>query len=371
MGNKLREYALSEITDLKVHGRTTKNLSPLTLFWTGSAIEWNVSGSELWLEVEAGYDLYEPWICTIINSVPVSRQMLTAGRYWICIFRGMKEDTVKNIRIVKDTQAMSGDAGCCLQIHGIRTDGEFHAINERPYKIEFIGDSISSGEGAIGAREEEDWIPMWFSAVHNYCTLTAEALDADYRIISQSGWGVMTSWDNNPNYNIPDCYERVCGVLTGDRNEALGALCENDFSSWQPDVIVVNLGTNDGSAFYNLPWKDEKTGKVYQQRANSEGSLNEEDVTAFETAAGNFIRKLRKYNKKAFILWAYGLAGDIMMPAIKRAVESYITNTGDHRAAAVLLPNTTEDTVGARSHPGRCAHEKAAKVLIDYIKGIL
>jgi hypothetical protein len=49
----LKVYALSEINHFKVHGRTTGCLSPLTLFWTGSGIEFNAKGSELWVELEA------------------------------------------------------------------------------------------------------------------------------------------------------------------------------------------------------------------------------------------------------------------------------------------------------------------------------
>ncbi|MGB4660412.1 MAG: GDSL family lipase, partial [Mobilitalea sp.] len=59
---KLELHTLSDIKNLKVHGRTTGNLSPLTLFWTGSALELNAKGSELWIEVESDYDMYEPWI---------------------------------------------------------------------------------------------------------------------------------------------------------------------------------------------------------------------------------------------------------------------------------------------------------------------
>ncbi len=43
----LKEYPLPGIRNMKVHGRTTGNLSPLTLFWTGSGIEFNARGSEL------------------------------------------------------------------------------------------------------------------------------------------------------------------------------------------------------------------------------------------------------------------------------------------------------------------------------------
>lgn len=368
---KLKIHTLSDIENLKVHGRTTGCLSPLTLFWTGSAIEVNAKGSELWIEVEAGYDIYEPWISIVINSVPVSRQMLTEGRHWICVFRGMNENAVKNVRIVKDVQAMSGDPGCYMQIHAVKFDGEFLPVEEKPYKFEFIGDSITSGEGTIGAKAEEDWIPMWFSALNNYSTMTAEAMNAEHRIISQSGWGVLTSWDNNPHANIPEYYEKVCGLVTGEKNEALGAFKENDFDSWQPDVVVVNLGTNDGGAFNSPEWKDEVTGKTHKQRLNEDGTFNEKDLEFFEEAVVHFIIKLRKYNKKAHIIWIYGMLGMPMMPAIYRAVDTYTKKTGDKKVSVFQLPNTTEETVGARSHPGILSHEKAAKVLVENIREIL
>ncbi|HHU74283.1 MAG TPA: SGNH/GDSL hydrolase family protein [Clostridiales bacterium] len=369
--SNLKLYTLGEIEHLKVHGRTTGKLSPLTLFWTGSGLELNVKCSELWIEVEVGYDMYEPWISTLINSVPVSRQMLLAGRYWLCVFRGMNGNVIKNVRVLKELQAMSDDPGCYLQIHAIKCDGEFSPVEEKPYKIEFIGDSISSGEGAIGAKSEEDWIPMWFSAITNYCTMTAEALNAEYRVISQSGWGVLSSWDNNPHRNIPQYYEFVCGVLNGEKNKALGALEKNDFTTWQPDFIVVNLGTNDGGAFYSPAWKDEITGEIFQQRLKEDGSLDEEDLSSFIEAVKNFLFKLRKYNENAEIIWAYGMLGDLMSPAIKEAIHLYKKNTGDRKVTFLQLPNTTEETVGARSHPGALSHEMAAKVLVEFIKNLI
>ena len=368
---KLRVYTLRDIENLKVHGRTTGCLSPLTVFWTGSGIELNVKGAELWIEVEVDYDMYEPWISVVINSAPVSRQMLTAGRYWICVFRGMTEHEVKNVRIIRDIQAMNGDPASYMQIHSVKFDGEFLPVKEKPYKIEFIGDSITSGEGVIGAKAEEDWISMWFSAIDNYSTMTAEALNAEHRIISQSGWGVLTSWDNNPHFNIPDYYEKVCGLLTGEKNEELGAFNENDFDSWQPDVVVVNLGTNDGGAFTTPEWKDELTGETYKQRLNEDGTFNEGDLKAFEKAAYNFLVKLRKYNRNAKIIWVYGMLGIGMLPAIYRAVDAYIKDTGDQKVSVFQLPNTTEETVGSRQHPGILSHEKAAKELTAHIREIL
>ncbi|RCX17718.1 GDSL-like lipase/acylhydrolase family protein [Fontibacillus phaseoli] len=367
----LKQQALSDIEHIQVHGRTTGNLSPLTLFWTGSAVEFNAKGAELWLELEVDYEVYEPWIGIVINGAVVSRQMLVAGRYWVCIFRGMNADAVKNVRIVKEVQAMSGDPGCSLQIHAVRFDGQFLPVEDKPYKLEFIGDSITSGEGTVGAKTEEDWIPMWFSALSNYAAMTAESLNADYRVISQSGWGVLTAWDNNPHCNLPDHYGQVCGLLSGPKNEALGAFRANDFDAWQPDVVIINLGTNDGSAFHSPEWSDQATGETRKQRLNEDGTYHAEDLKSFEEAVRSFLAKLRKNNKKAHLVWAYGMLGIPLMPAIYRAVDAYVNETGDKRVSVFQLPDMTEEAIGSRSHPGAAAHEKASKELTGYIREIL
>lgn len=60
-----------------------------------------------------------------------------------------------------------------------------------------------------------------------------------------------------------------------------------------------------------------------------------------------------------------------MMPAIYCAVGAYTKKTGDKKVYVFQLPNTTEETVGARSHPGILSHKNSAKALTAYIKEIL
>ena len=57
----LKTYALDEISHYKVHGRTDTTHFPLPLFWTGSGVEINVTGTELWIDLEVDFDFHEPW----------------------------------------------------------------------------------------------------------------------------------------------------------------------------------------------------------------------------------------------------------------------------------------------------------------------
>ena len=51
----MKEYKISEISEIHIYGRTGNIKQPLPLFWSASGIEMNVQASEMWLEVEADY----------------------------------------------------------------------------------------------------------------------------------------------------------------------------------------------------------------------------------------------------------------------------------------------------------------------------
>ena len=259
----LKTYSLRETPYFKIYGRTDRTQDPLPLFFNGSGIEVNVTGSELWIDIDVDYEMHEPWVYTTLNGSFMSRQMLTTGSYSLCLFRSMSPEAVKNICLFRELQAMSEDNVCRLLIKGFRSDGDFLPVTDRPFKLEFIGDSITSGEGTYGAKEDTDWLPMYMSTSRNYARMVSDALNAEYRIISQGGWGVLCGWDNDPRHNIPSHYEKICSFAKGKMNEKLGAGKPYDFESWKPDAVIVNLGTNDASAFNQPEWTDPVTGQVF------------------------------------------------------------------------------------------------------------
>ena len=367
----LKAYSFKEIPYYHIYGRTDETQDFLPLFWNGSGIEVNVTGSELWIDLDVDAGFHEPWIATELNGAFMSRQMLLPGSYSICLFRSMTFGVPKTVKFFRELQAMSEDNDCHVFVRGLRCDGEFLPVKEHKYKIEFIGDSITSGEGTYGALPDTDWLAMYMSSSQNYATFTAKALDADYRLISQGGWGVLSGWDNDPRHNIPSCYEKICGLGFGAVNEAAGAQKDYDFSSWKPDAIVVNLGTNDSSAFNQPAFTIPETGETFKQHKNSDGSFVPEDRERFENAVYNFLKMLRKNNPESHIVWVYGMLGYDLNLLITDAMNRYQKDTGDHNTAFINLPNTTPETVGAHTHPGVKSHERADKVLVEYLQTIL
>lgn len=367
----LKSYTLKEAGHYKIHGRTDEEQYPLPLFFNGSGIEVNVTGQELWIDVDVDCDIHEPWIWTSINGAFMSRQMLLPGMQSICLFRGMSPETVKNVKFTRDLQPMSEDDSCHILIRGFQSDGFFLPVSDRPFKLEFIGDSITSGEGTYGAKEDVDWLSMYMSSSRNYAVMVSDALNAEYRLISQGGWGVLSGWDNNPNSNIPSRYEKICGLAWGDFNEKLGASKPYNFESWKPDAIIVNLGTNDASAFRQPKWQDPVTGKTFKQHLDPDGSYNHDDLMRFEQAVIDFLSMLRKNNPNSHIVWTYGMLGYDLTLAITDAINIYQKQTKDSNVAFLQLPNTTDETVGSHGHPGIRSHERAAKILTDYLKNIL
>ncbi len=356
-----------EIEELRVLGRTSRGRNPLVLFWTGSGVEFCYEGTEVWCEFESDYSCYEQWIAVFVNGALLTRQMLQKGRQKVCLFRNLQMKKVNHVKVIKEVQAMPGDEDAYLAIHGFYGDGTFCKVPEPECRIEFIGDSITSGEGSYGSTGEQDWVSMWFSATQAYPYMVAERLNAECRVFSQSGYGVYCAYDNNLDHVIPLYYEQVCGVLSGERNERLGAKDAYDFSSWQPDYIVINLGTNDGGAFHNPEWKDEATGRRNQMVTDETGKPAKECLAKVQKAVTDFLRMVRKNNPEAQVLWAYGMMGTVVEEAVKQGIADYVKQSSDTKVHYIALTEIKDEQIGARWHPGVLGHRATAEVICNKI----
>lgn len=356
--------------DISILGRIAEKKEP-AFFWTGSGIEFSTNGSELSIEFITDYDIYEQWVRVEVDGFSMIRTALPKGRSTLTIYRNMNPDNVRKVRVVKEVQPMMADRSGLFLISAVHSDGQLKKLPAKKYRLEFIGDSITSGEGLAGVYGVTEWNSAVFSTLGHYVLTTADSLDADYRIISQSGWGVCSSWDNDPNRVLPKYYEQVCGLLSGRGQLEAGAGEQNDFDAWQPDAVMVNLGTNDASAFQNKAWVDENTGESFKQMLNADGSFEEESLARFETAVYNFLVLIRKNNPKAHIVWLYGMIGRVMEPYIVETINRYKKDYNDENVAYLQLPDLKTEWMGANNHPGVPSHRAAADVITEYLREIL
>lgn len=353
---------IEELKQIHIHGRTMFTDGMVNLFWSGSGLDFLFDGTEISFSYKADFDKLEPWISVLVDGDLLIRMPVKKGKHTVSILRGMTPGNIHRIQILKDTQAMSEDFSHRLAICSLDYDGEIIAPPAFDLRMEFVGDSITSGEGFIGTKEEKDWVTALFTSVPTYGRITAEKLNADYRILSQSGWGIRSAWDNNIYCALPSYYDYICG-LSGNR----AAWEKNDFSSWNADVVVVNLGTNDASSFQNQPFYDHETDKSYQNRLLPDGSLHPEDVREIVKKQKVFLGKIRKYNPNAMIIWCYGMLGKTLSAALETGVKEFCSENGDEAAFYLELPEMTEETAGSRNHPGKKCHEMTAEILVDFI----
>ena len=382
--NMLREYKISEIEKLKIHGRRTACLDPLTLFWNGSGIEMNVRATVVKLRCYADYSVFEPWIDVIVEGVRYQKRPLEKGINEITIWQGNagpceSDIPLRNIKIIRDTPAMAADGDTLIRIEAVFTDGTFENVDEPGHRIEFIGDSITSGEGCMGPVSEQEWNSACFDAVDNYTYITAQKLGADYEVFSQSGYGFVWSWNGNPKENMPLFYDEVCGLVPDGKACELGTYEKYDFSLFKPDIVIINLGTNDAGAYSVSSHEAARSmGSDNIHYLNEKGEIPSEDVAALKNGAKAFLKKVREKRPGAIIIWAYGMLlqdSDIintqMTNLLSAAVAEYSKQENDSKVYYHQLPPTLAGEFGSRSHPGHPAHKKAAESLVKKIEAVL
>lgn len=373
----MKNYKLNEISEKRILGRNVKdaeNLSSLALFWGASALEICVKASAVWINFSSDFDNSESWVCIEINGMQISRFIAPKEKTWICVARNLNPEKENLISIIKDTQAMSSDEHHSLFINeiGLSDDGTFAKITPRKMKIEFIGDSITSGEGLAGGIDEWEWIPQWFCASKTYAIQTAKSLNADWNIMSQCGWGICWGWDGNIHTAIPPHYENVCSVMWGEYQKKLGVSQKYDFGNGS-DFVVINLGTNDNGAFFQPAWKDE-SGIEHVLHTNKNGEATDEDGKKIYDGVKSFLKNIRNHNPNAKIIWTWGMIRLTAIPKfIQNAVDDFKTENDDKNVftlefdAMEDVEKLPEDK-GSRGHPGPKTHKLAAQKLTDFIK---
>ena len=138
------------------------------------------------------------------------------------------------LTICKDTESGIG----YLELVGVKCAGLLPPPPRPARKIEFIGNSITCGMGAdasVVPCKTREWFDQ-HNAYQAYGPTTARALNAQYHLTAVSGIGLIRSCCNMT-ITMPEVFGRL------NLRDGTGIW---DFARYQPDVVTVTLGQNDG-----------------------------------------------------------------------------------------------------------------------------
>lgn len=316
---------------IRYMGRIDFSDPALPRFWQpGVSITISFKGTRcaIILQDEVLWGQSHNYLELILDEKPVRKKM-NASRDTIWAGEELP-DGVHTLEVVKNTEANTG----YMELVGFLCTSLLELPAPPGRKIEFYGNSITCGTGSdisaipCGKGRWEDQHNAYFS----YAAITARTLHASYHLSAVSGIGLTRSCCNM-DIVMPGVYDKVSM-----RNDTINW----DFSRWQPDIIGICLGQNDGIM----------------------------DSAVFVQHYIDFIKSLRRHNPGAtFICLTSPMADRTLADWMRKMIEAVKHESGrqgEHRVLTYAFSKQYHN--GCDNHPDMQEHTEIAKELSDFIK---
>ncbi len=341
-------YIPFSATNTTFHGRRNTS-KPFELLWHGSGVEFKFTGTKIAVKITSTTDQ------TIVGAVDGEEYCFYthAGTYTYTIAENLenKEHTVSILR------GMETFVTAPTLVAAATDATTISPVDERELKIQFLGDSISSGAA----------MPNY---TQSYTYLTSKALNADMQVHSMSGAVMFNYMDNNGNRNNGFVHAYMFDAISwyrkkghwtldegGDNtletfvaNDAEGTVIypsgDYDHSLFTPDVIVINLGEND-KTFLSTTWTANKL---------------EYNKTGFVKTYVSFLKELQTLYPNTKFVCCFGMMSkdtedDVaidaeMMNLIEQAVATFNADTNSNNAFAYRFKKgRIDDALPTNAHP--------------------
>lgn len=356
---------------MKIMGRTTQTGDVLYLGFSSSYIEFETVASRiaatLCTDEKPMEESFLGCFAVYLDDAkePALREALREPEQTFVLFEEEQPRRVK-LRLVKMSEAAFGlvgvkefeitdsaDSTGCTHSAGAAQDKHDIIVTktpDRPHRMELIGDSITCGYGNEGVLGRDVFTTAQENPEEAYAVLTANALNADYQLVSWSGIGLISNWVpedvNEPREEmlVPWLYPyrdlRLC--------EKLGLPLEKwDDSQYRPELIVLHLGTNDDSYVRNIP----------------------DRMAVFGGAYYAFLEYVHEHQPQAAILCALGTMGQNLCGEVARQAERFAAEHPEVRIDSLVLPEQKEeDGIATDFHPSKITHKKAAQALTAKVR---
>lgn len=239
------------------------------------------------------------------------------------------------------TKRTEGEEGATV-FKGLELDDKAELLPPAPRptrRIEFFGDSITSGMGNEAPEDGRDDLGKDKNSFNSYASIAARQLGAEAHLTSQGGIGVMMSWFP---FTMPDFYDQLSAVGNNDSKW--------DFKRWTPDVVVINLLQNDS-------WLIGRDKKLQPDPTDAQR------IAAYQA----FVARIRSLYPNAYIVCALGSmdatkAGSVWPGYVTSAVRN-LQAKGDQRIDTLFFPFT-----GYGHHPRVKHHQANADLLTAFVR---
>lgn len=244
------------------------------------------------------------------------------------------KDTVHDVRI---TYAIEGYE-LKPRFRSFHVNGKLLPPESKPeLKIEFIGNSITCGYGIEDDVPEHDFSYDTENHTKTYAYKAARALDADFNVVARSGIGIYRNYGGSregDGQTMPMEYDYT--MLYDHEHEW-------DHSKFHPDIICINLGTNDTS-------------------------LDNYDIALYEQRYRGFLSHLRDLHPQAKIVLLSGCMLQGQALADVKTVLDRIASEDEAVYRFDMSPQTGELGYGASWHPSERQAERMADEFIPFLK---
>lgn len=329
--------------NVKSMGRNLLKDNVLYMMQSGAYVEFNYICHCLYIDISACLG-EKSRIAVLINDNPVYDLMINVSEEnRIIEIVDSERLHYGNVKIIKLNEAQRSSV---IKINKIITDidAKVYPAENKNVRIEFIGDSITCGYGVDCHEPAEPFENEYENAMKAFPYLTAQQVKADYQVVAYSGYGIVSGFgavgEKIPEKAIPQCYEETALLPDG------SSAGKWDFDKFIPDIIVINLGTND----FNYCNEYSKYDEVYEEYIK-------------------FLRKIRSLNPNAELLCTIGVMGDKLTEIIQNAVWNYSYDFNDEKIHFAQFETMKEcDGYGANYHPSFNTHKKTAKELTRVLR---
>ena len=288
------------------------------------------------------------------GETPVKR-FLPDGKEGEYVLYEAEEEKVVTLTLEKYSEAAF--ARCGIVEIEIDTDDLLAPPSHKTRKMEIIGDSITCGYGVEAPNELTPFHTATENPEKSYSRLTAKALDAEAHLIAWSGNGLIshyveeTATEPRSEQLMPVLYPYT-DLATAQfvYGEAAEKYPMWDFDSFVPDIICVNLGTNDASWCKDIP----------------------ERRDAFCLAYQSFLGTIRKNNPGVPILCMLGTMDQRLCGEVEKAAALSNAAHGDSLVEFLHLP--AQDPAvgfGADWHPCARTQQETADLVAAKIRRML